>query len=98
MAKVEIPPEFNYDPDADEIRARLSEQGQVVRREDLLEHDSLQARRTLEEMELAGEVARFPVGEHILIRDLRDDPDREKPWPHEDHSDAAETERSETVG
>jgi len=98
MSRVVIPAELNYDPDADEIRARLSKSGEVVRRDDLLEHDSLQARRTLEEMELAGEVARFPVGEHILIRDLRDDPDREKPWPHEDHADSVETERSGTVG
>lgn len=80
MAKIELPV---YDPDPDDLLSQLGEQGKVIRQQRLLKHDTLQARQALEELELQGKIARFPVGDHILIRDLRDD-DRGEGWPHED--------------
>jgi hypothetical protein len=81
MAKIELPV---YDPDPDDLLSQLGEQGKVIRQQRLLEHDTLQARQALEELELQGKIARFPVGDHILVRDLRDDADRGEGWPHED--------------
>lgn len=83
MPLVEIPQPWN--PSKDELLTRLDEKGRVVRYENLVEEDSLPARRTLDELVLEGTIARFPVGEYILIRDLRDGPERVKGWPHEDH-------------
>jgi len=81
MAKIELPV---YDPDPDDLLSQLGEEGAVIRQERLLEHDTLQPRQALEELELEGKIARFPIGDHILVRDLRDDTDRGEGWPHED--------------
>jgi len=81
MAEIALP---IYDPDPDDLLSQLGEEGKVIRQERLLENDTLQARQALEELELDDKIARFPVGDHILVRDLRDDPDRDKGWPHDD--------------
>jgi|GEM_PF-5047246 len=70
-------------PNPDELLSRLDERGPVIRYADLVEEDTLTARRSLDKLVLAGDVARFPVGEHLMVRDLRGDPDRSKPWPHD---------------
>jgi hypothetical protein len=81
MAKIEIPfidrpPETDIDAKAetlaDVLLSRLDDGG-VVRYEELVEHDTLQVRQTLDRLEINGAVERFAVGEHIMVKLLVDD-------------------------
>lgn len=84
MARYTIP----LSPDTDDLLAQFDQAGKnSMRFEDLVSTDSLQARRALDELVLEGKVARFPVGNYIMVRDLREDPTREKGWPHADHAE-----------
>lgn len=92
MTLVEIPAEVvnGYDPSKEELLDILTELNGVARFSALVKDDSLAVRQTLDELVLDGEVARFPMGDHILIRDLREDPEREKGWPNEDDVEAVD--------
>lgn len=83
-------------PTTDTLLARFdAAEKTVMRYEDLVEDDSMRARQALDELVLDGTVARFPVGDHIMVRDLREDPTREKGWPHADHVEVGSASASE---
>jgi hypothetical protein len=80
MAVVNVPMLADYET---KLKKRLEKRGPVVRYENLVDEDSLEARKALDELVIDGAAARAPVGDQIVVRDLRGDPDREKGWPYE---------------
>lgn len=51
------------------LLAALEREGGVARQYEVLgEGESLEARRVLDELVVAGEVERFPVGDHIMLK------------------------------
>jgi hypothetical protein len=65
MAEIPIP--ISDTLEKQEILARLPDRG-TIRYEELVDEDSLRTRQALDELELAGEVDRMAIGEHIMLR------------------------------
>lgn len=67
MVKTDIPEAVEKDASPDVLLSRLQNEG-VMRYEELVNHDTLQTRRTLDTMEIDGVIDRFAVGDHIMVK------------------------------
>ena len=72
MPAVKLPFKEECDPPEEELLERLDGEG-IMRYGELVKRDTIQVRRTLDDLEKAGDIKRFAVGEHIMVRLERDD-------------------------
>jgi len=72
MPAVKLPFKEEYDPPEEELLERLDGEG-IMRYGELVERDTIQVRRTLDDLEKAGDIERFAVGKHIMVHLERDD-------------------------